>query len=114
MTRADQIQLLVDFFREVKCTFKVKLTNETQKGDWDYLFIRPAESYVEFGRTGPVRISEVEWIDINPIENVRIGARVPDKQIDHTKNIKNYLDKNLIHCSVQDKIIRISFADTKS
>lgn len=112
MTKTDVIQLLVDFFSEVKCTFKVKLTNNPPTKNWDVMFIRPVKSYVEFGSTGPVRISEVEWVDINPIERIRIGALSPDKYNDHTDIIKNYFDKNLIEYSIKDKTIRVILADT--
>jgi len=112
MTKTDTIQLLTDFFAEVNCSYKVKLTNKPPTSNWDKMFIRPEKSYVEFGQTGPVRISEVEYIDINPIEQIRIGARVPDKRNDHTDLIKNYFDKNLIKYSIDDKTIRVILADT--
>ena len=111
MTKTDVIQLLSDFFTEVKCSYKIKLTNKPLTNDWDKMFIRPEKSYVEFGQTGPVRISEVDWVDINPIEQIRIGARVPDKYNDHTDNIKNYFDKNSIKYSINDKTIRVTLAD---
>jgi hypothetical protein len=77
------------------------------------MFIQPEKSYVEFGQTGPVRISEVEWLDINPIEQIHIGARVPDKSSDHSDLIKNYLDKNSIKYSIHDSVIRVIMADSE-
>ena len=78
------------------------------------MFIRPVESYVEFRQTGPVRISELEWLDINPIERIRIGSRLPDKLSDHTEQIKNHLDKSSIPYIINNKIIRVIFTDTPS
>jgi hypothetical protein len=107
MIMADNIQLLVDFFIKLNCTFKVKLKNIPETNNWDKLFIRPAKSYVEFGQTGPVKISEVEWLDINPIEEIYIGTRVPSKYFDHSDSIKNYLDQHSIQYSIYNNIIRI-------
>lgn len=112
MTKIDIIQLLVDFFTNLRCSFKVKLTNKPQTNNWDKMFIRSEKSYVEFGQTGPVRISEVEWVDINPIEQIHIGTRIPDKYSDHSDLIKNYFDKNSIKYSIHDNIIRVVMADT--
>jgi hypothetical protein len=112
MTKTDVIQLLADIFSETNCSFKVKLTNKPLTSNWDKMFIRPEESYVEFGQTGPVRISEVESIEINPIEQIHIGARVPDRYHDHTDLLKNYFQKNLIKYSIDNKTIRVIIADT--
>lgn len=112
MTKTESIQFLVDFFRDVNCSFKARLTNGTQTSNWDALFIQPAESYVEFGQTGPVRISELEWIDINPIEQVHIGSRIPDKLIDHTERIIACLDENAIQYTQMDKKIRVLLGES--
>ncbi|MCK6612550.1 MAG: hypothetical protein L6Q78_16105 [Bacteroidia bacterium] len=112
MTKTESIQFLVDFFKEVNCSFNVRLTNGKQTSSWDTLFIQPAESYVEFGQTGPVRISELEWIDINPIEQVHLGCRIPDKLIDHTERIITCLDENAIQYTQMDKTIRVHMGES--
>jgi len=107
----DNIELLVDFFSKVNCKFKVKLKNIPETNNWDKWFLRPSKSYIEFGQTGPVKISEVEWLDINPIEQIYIGTRVPSKYCDHSDSIKNYLDHYSFKYSIQNKIIRIVLLD---
>lgn len=110
MTKTDMIQLLIDFFREVNCSFKVKLVNRPLTSNWNKMFIRPVQSYVEFGHSGPVKISELEWIDINPVEQIYIGRLVPDKFINHSQGVKDFFDKNAVKYSINDEIIRVIIA----
>ncbi len=110
MPNQDIIQLVVEFFSGVNCTYKVKLKNKPLTKNWDLWLIQPVKGYIEFG-PDPVRISEVEWIQINPIERVHLGIRVPDKYVDHTDVIKNYFDQNSIQYKIDEGIIYIIFQD---
>jgi len=112
VTKTESIKFLVDFFKEVNCSFRLRLTNGTQTSRWDTLFIQPAENYVEFGQTGPVRISELEWIEINPIEQVHLGSRIPDKLLDHTERIKTCLNEYAIPYTQLDKTIRVLLGES--
>nr|GFC50873.1 hypothetical protein [Tanacetum cinerariifolium] len=47
-------------------------------------FIVPTPSYVESSAYGPVPMREVEWVEIDPIEQRHIGRLVPPLIIDHT------------------------------
>ena len=64
--------------------FRPKILNQDLEESWGNWMFIPAEGYVEFERFGPIRISDLEWLDIDPIEVKRIGRLVPDRRIDHS------------------------------
>lgn len=49
----------------------------------------------------------IEWIEINPIKEERIGALVPPKVTDHTDFVKSAIEKHGIPYEVNGKVFKI-------
>jgi hypothetical protein len=62
---------------------RAKFKHEEAPSKWVW-FIIPTTGYVESSTYGLVPTREVEWVEIDPIEQRPIGRRVPPQIIDHT------------------------------
>lgn len=111
MTKQEIIKLVVEKFSDLKCTFRLKTINKPLTNKWASWVIQPEKGYIESDQIGPVKISEVDWIEINPIERIYIGIRITDKSIDHTETIRNYFDKNFIQYKINEGIFQIVIQD---
>ena len=79
--------------------------------EWDHGFFIPVEGYLEPSSLGPVPIREIKWFQIDPIEVKVIGRLVPDKKIDHSKNVGTYLTNNSIEFTWEDGLFQIENPD---
>lgn len=48
-----------------------------------------------------------EWIDIDPIKRIRVGALVPDKEIDLNSHVLEMLNQNNIPYSMENGMYRV-------
>lgn len=87
--------------------YRPKLIDQELAEDWSNWIIIPAEGYVELKSYGPIRLTEIEWIEINPIEIKRIGKLMPERTIDHRNEVTLLLTNLNIDFTVQDRIIRL-------
>ena len=84
---------------------KFKQNDTPSKWGW---FIIPTTGYVESSAYGPVPSREVEWVEIDPIEQRRIGRLVPPHIIDHTPALLQQLAVHGISAQVVEGRIRIT------
>jgi hypothetical protein len=84
---------------------KFKQADTPSKWGW---FIVPTAGYVESSAYGPVPSREVEWVEIDPIEQRRIGRLVPPLIIDHTPALLQQLTVHGIPAQVIEGRIRIA------
>jgi hypothetical protein len=80
MTVAEAIDALTSQFH-IDTRAKFKHDEIPSKWGW---FIIPVPGYVESSAYGPVLERTVEWVELDPIEQRRIGRLVPLQIIDHT------------------------------
>jgi len=75
--------------------------------EWVDYFSIPADNYIEIPFTGPIEISSLKWIEINPIEKKIIGRLVPPKKINHTKELIDSFNSHKIGFTFNGELIKI-------
>jgi hypothetical protein len=85
---------------------RAKFKQDETPSKWGW-FIVPVPGYVESSAYGPVPSREVEWVEIDPIEQRRIGRLVPPHIIDHTPALLQQLAVQGIPAQVVEGRIRI-------
>jgi hypothetical protein len=86
---------------------RAKFKQEETPSKWGW-FLVPVPGYAESSAYGPVPIREIEWVEINPIEQRRIGRLVPPHIIDHTPTLLQQLAVHGIPVQVVEGRIRIA------
>ncbi|WP_022824123.1 DUF6678 family protein [Hymenobacter norwichensis] len=87
------------------CKVRLKVCREGDITDWGNMFGLPVEGYIEV--SGPERISDVEWIELDPIVVTLIGRLVPPKVEVVTDEIIQTLNNTGIKHDVVEGMIRI-------
>ena len=90
---------------ETNCLTRIKIPREIVA--WSEWLIVPTVGFVELSSCGPISIKEIEWVEINTIEDKYIGRLVKNAKIDHTLHIKEALDQAELLYTHNDSIIRI-------
>jgi hypothetical protein len=103
MEAATVVDLLTTQFR-LDTRTKFKHNDTPSKWGW---FLVPTTGYVESSAYGPVPTREVEWVEIDPIEQRHIGRRVSPQIIDHTPALLQQLAGHGILPQVVEGRIRI-------
>jgi hypothetical protein len=104
MEAAAVIDLLTTQFR---LGTRTKFKHEQPPSQWGW-FLVPTTGYVESSAYGPVPTREVEWVEIDPIEQRHIGRRVPPQIIDHTPALLQQLVGYGIFPQVVEGRIRVT------
>ena len=104
MTAAEAIDALTSQFR-IDTRAKFKQDDTPSKWGW---FLVPVPGYVESSAYGPVPTREVEWIELDPIEQRHIGRLVPPQIIDHTPALLQHLAQHGILAQLVEGRIRVS------
>lgn len=103
----DNIERFIYAVRKKPYTFCIKIKNGEQDNSWSNWIIKPIDSYYETEKQGPYPINEIEWIEVNPIEERQDGKLISVKQIDHTDKIVQLLEELTIPYMIVEQIIRI-------
>lgn len=104
MTAAEAIDALTSQFR-IDTRTKFKQDDTPSKWGW---FLVPVPGYVESSAYGPVPTREVEWIELDPIEQRHVGRLVPPQIIDHTPALLQQLAQHGILAQLVEGRIRVS------
>ncbi|RZJ94003.1 MAG: hypothetical protein EOO60_03980 [Hymenobacter sp.] len=104
MKAEEVIDALTSQFR-IDTRAKFKQDETPSKWGW---FLVPVPGYVESSAYGPVPTREVEWVELDPIEQRHIGRRVPPQIIDHTPALLQQLAAHGILGQVVEGRIRIT------
>jgi hypothetical protein len=104
MKAAEVIDALTTQFR-LDTRAKFKQDDTPSKWGW---FLVPTAGYVESSAYGPVPSREVEWVEIDPIEQQHVGRLVPPLIIDHTPALLQQLAVHGIFAQVIEGRIRIA------
>lgn len=81
---------------ELRLSFRVLLEGENSPTEWSPWIVFTALNYVELSPIGPVRKSDVLWVEILNIETIRQGRLLADKKVDHTKEMARILDEERV------------------
>jgi hypothetical protein len=107
-TEINIVSLIRDYLHDQPWQYRIKQVNKDLPSNWSKWIINPSGNYVETETSEPVLISEIDWIEINPIENRRIGKLVADKKIDHSYEIFGLLDDMIVDYLIYNDNIRIN------
>jgi len=83
-------------------------TVDTGLSDWDTVAIVPVPSYIELPIHEPVRVADILWFEIDPVEIEHVGCLVPDKRIDHTEAVLRELEAQSLNYETVDGNLRIT------
>lgn len=90
---------------------RAKFHSESTPSNWGW-FLVPVLGYVESSAYGPLSVREVEWVEIDPIEQRHIGRLVPPQIIDHTAELLQQLAVHGIPVQIIEGRIRINLDAT--
>jgi hypothetical protein len=110
MSGTIDICIVRDYFKDKPWQYRLKLVDKDFPSNWSKWIINPSGNYVETETSEPILISEIDWIEINPIESKRIGKLVADKKIDHSSEICRLLDSLIVEYLMDNGMIRIKNA----
>ena len=76
-------------------------------------WIKPSDNYFETEKQGPYSTGNIDWIEVNPIEERTLGKLDPVKQIDHSDTIVKLLEELAIPYMIFEAIIRIYLVEER-
>ena len=102
------METLIALLLPYKVRVRVKCAKSSEPSGWDWPLFSPVSGYVETGTLGPVRVEDVEWIEVESQESTRIGRLVPDEITDHSDALAGALRQAQVAYSLNNGIFRIS------
>jgi hypothetical protein len=114
MNQNRQLVNLFELLKELNVLpikFRLKLKNIDKNLTWEDWIINTTGNYIETGSTGPNIIDNIEYIEINPIEEKEIGKLVPKKIINHNLNIIQSIESKHINFKLCENIIKIELQE---
>lgn len=88
-------------------TYNLKIKNESPAATWSNWIIKPSDNYFETEMQGPHSLNDIEWIEVNPVEERKDGRLVPVKKIDHTDQIVKLLEDQSFPYLIVEGIIQV-------
>ncbi|MGY2134867.1 DUF6678 family protein [Hymenobacter sp. HD11105] len=111
MVVPQQAMLAEEVIDILTATFRIgtraKLHHEPAPSAWSSWFLLPVPGYIEASTYGPVPRRDIEWIELNPVEQRYIGRLVPPHILDHTEAILEQLHAQGIRAQVREGLIRL-------
>ncbi|WP_108802123.1 DUF6678 family protein [Aquimarina sp. Aq107] len=102
----NKLLALIGEFREKPWEFRMKLFSLDYASNWSGGIWSPTNNYIEVSSC-LTAFSDLENIQINPIEDRYIGRLVPNRIYDHTQDVCDILKHHDLEYEIQEKIILI-------
>lgn len=99
------IDLFITAIQGKPFSYRLKIKNQPLQAEWSNWLIMPSVGYLESAIQGPYHISDIEWIDINPVEEKTVGRLISAQYIDHSLPILKLLNELGFPSMVVDGII---------
>ncbi|MBK8519417.1 MAG: hypothetical protein IPL54_00575 [Chitinophagaceae bacterium] len=103
----DPVERFIYAVKAQPYTYRLKIKNESLNIPWSNWVIKPSDSYYETENQGPFPVNEIEWIEVDPIEERKDGKLITVKLEDHTEEIEKLLEELSIPYMEVEEIIRI-------
>lgn len=103
----DNVERFIYAVKAHPYTYNLKIKNELPASVWSNWIIKPSDNYFETEMQGPYLDSDIEWIEVNPVEERKEGRLVPVNEINHTNEIVKELEELSIPYMIVEEIIRI-------
>ena len=102
----NEFSALLDDFYKKPWKFRMKLFNMDHPTNWQSAIWSPTDNYIE-NHSCLAKFSDVEYIEIDPIENRYIGRLVPNRIYDHTTEVHNILKDHTVEFKIEQNVLRI-------
>lgn len=86
------VKLFIKSIYNKPYSYRIKIKNEPSPGTWSNWLIQPSDSYLEAETQGPYPISDIEWLDIDPVVIKAEGTLMPVEETDHSEEILQLLN----------------------
>ena len=103
----DNVERFIYAVKAQPYTYRLEIKNESLVATWSNWIIKPSDNYFETEMQGPYAVDNIEWIEVNPVEERKEGRLVPVKEIDHTDAITKILEDLSIPYMIVEGIIRV-------
>lgn len=94
---------------QVATLFNVKFRLSLRDGiktEWSTWIGFPEKSYIEISGTGPMLLSDVITVEIDPVEKKYISRLNKSKIVDHSVGVKEVFNKmNIVHNTINEIIL---------
>lgn len=106
-THETPLQTVFSLVAKNDLALRIKHVSQDEPSAWTHWIGRPVVGYIELQRIGPIALSDIDWLEINAIEERHMGRLMPAKRFDHTDEIIDRLIAGEIRHAKSDKAIRI-------
>ena len=103
----DNVERFIYAVKAKPYTYRLQIKNGSSNAAWSNWIIKPSETYYETEKQGPYAVHDIEWIELNPVEERKEGNLIPVKKVDHTDEIVKLLEELTIPYMIVDGITRI-------
>ncbi len=86
------------------------VNNKDEVSSWSKWLAVPEPNYVEIMHNGPVQITDIKYLELNPVMMQKPGKRIPEIKTDHSKGLKTALDSSGIKYDKVDSLFRINLS----
>ncbi|RYY92959.1 MAG: hypothetical protein EOO11_20520 [Chitinophagaceae bacterium] len=109
MDTDDALHAFVDAVRGKPWRFRLGWS-EGPAGGWDRWLIVPTPSYVETGTSGPLPVRQLQWIDVDPVEQRWVGRVAGSGSFDHSAELHALLARLHLRYRLVDGFFRIQLS----
>lgn len=102
------IERLIDSVRNKGWKFRFKLIDKEPESGWSDWIASPTKGYLEFEKFGPLKISDLEWIEIDPMKIIRTGKLISDKYVNQFDQAIELLSNQKIRHTSENSKIKIT------
>lgn len=103
----DNIERFIYAAKAKPYKYNLKIKNESSAFVWSNWINKPTDNYFETEQQGPSAVSNIEWIDVNPIEERKEGRLLHVKVHDHTDEITQLLEELTVPYMIVEGIVRM-------
>jgi len=100
------IESLKDFEKDNQLKYRIIDVDENASKVWSHWITNPTGEYLDFG-SAPIPFKKVNEIQIDPVEERKIGNLVSMKKVDHTEFVCGLLEELNIIYAIEKAIILI-------
>jgi hypothetical protein len=101
------LQTLIHSFYKKPWQFRLKVKGKELSPNWSGWIISPSPSFIETAVDGPYSTAEVEWIEINAIEQKQEGRLLNAISVSHSSEIINLLKEHAASYEAGETIIQL-------
>lgn len=103
----DSIDLFINTLKTKPFKYRLKINNMPLTANWSSWLGQPCDDYIEAEVQGSYPLSEIEWIEINPIESGMEGAPIATNENDHFAGIIKLLEELEFPFMVSDCVMSV-------